>query len=170
MRRGYVHLYTGTGKGKTTAGLGLALRAWGAGLRVCFLQFLKTRSSSECHALSRLPGLVWKNFGRGRYIVRPLTGDRKCVAAGLQALRRIFARAEFDLVVADELITAIGLGLAGEAEVLACLELRPQSLELVLTGQPASAGLKRAADLVTEMREVKHYFQKGVKARRGIEF
>lgn len=169
--KGQVHIYTGAGKGKTTAALGLALRAAGAGLRVCFVQFLKGRPTSEIALLEKLPGLALMRFGRPGFIYgRPTARDRALARAGWSAVRAALASGEFDVVVADEICAAVNLELVSETEVLEGLRLRSGRVEAVLTGRGATARMRRAADLVTEMREKKHYFKKGIKARKGIEY
>ena len=168
---GRLQIYTGDGKGKTTAAVGLAVRAAGAGLRVYFGQFLKSGRSSECRLLSRLaPALTVEAYGRGRLIRgRPAAADRDAAAAGLRRLRDAITGGRYDVVIADELIVAMNLGLLPAQDVLDMLEARPRGVELVLTGRGAAARLLRRADLVTEMRNVRHYFDRGVKARKGIE-
>lgn len=167
---GYVHIYTGDGKGKTTAVLGLAVRALGAGWRVGWFQFLKARPTAEHRVLRGLDRFTLRRYGRSGWVRgRPRTEDRVRARAGLNALGAALSSGRFDLVVADELCTAIGLGVLDEASVLAVMAQRPRGVELVLTGRGATPCLCRTADLVTEMRERKHYLARGVRARRGIE-
>ncbi len=168
---GYVHIYTGTGKGKTTAALGLILRAAGAGLSVLLVQFLKRAEYSEHEALKLLGSRVTvRTFGGERRIGSPATDeDRRLAREGLAFLGTALASGAYDLVVADEIVVAAHLGLIAEEEVLALLDVRPPSVELVLTGRYAGRELLERADLVTEMQEIRHYFAKGVPARRGIE-
>ncbi len=168
--QGYVHIYTGDGKGKTTAALGLAVRALGAGWRVGWFQFLKARPTAEHRVLQGLDRFTLRRFGRIGWVRgRPGAKDRARARAGLKALGAALRYGRFDLVAADELCTAIALGVLDEAAVLAVLAQRPCGVELVLTGRGATPRLCRTADLVTEMRERKHYFTRGVRARRGIE-
>jgi len=168
---GCVHVYTGTGKGKTTAALGLILRAAGAGLSVLLVQFLKRAEYSEHEALKLLVDRVTvRTFGGERRIGAPATDeDRRLAGEGLAFLGTALASGAYDLVVADEIVVAAHLGLIAEEEVLALLDVRPPSVELVLTGRYAGRELMERADLVTEMQEIRHYFAKGVPARRGIE-
>jgi len=169
--QGYVQVYTGDGKGKTTAALGLVLRAVGAGLRVFVGQFIKGREYSEIQALhEHLPAVTVEQFGHGRFIRNaPAAEDIEAAQRGLARLREVLAGGHYDLVVADEACTAVQAGLFGEDDLLAVLDARPASVELVLTGRAAGARLQARADLVTEMRCVKHYFSEGVKGRPGIE-
>jgi cob(I)alamin adenosyltransferase len=169
--KGYVQIYTGDGKGKTTAALGLALRAVGAGLRVCFIKFLKGRISSEDRLLRKLPGLKLLWFGQEQFLRgRPTALDKSQARAGLAAVSAALAGGACDLVIADEICVAAALGVIAEEDVLACIRRRPRGIELVLTGRGATPRLRRAADLVTEMKAVKHYFRSGVRARRGVEY
>ncbi len=168
---GYVHVYTGTGKGKTTAALGLILRAAGAGLSVLLVQFLKKAEYCEHEALKFLGDRITvRTFGGERRIGSPATDeDRRLAREGLAFLGTALASGAYDLVVADEIVVAAHLGLLLKEEMLALLDVRPPSVELVLTGRYASQELLERADLVTEMQEIRHYFAKGVPARRGIE-
>ncbi len=173
LGRGYTHVYTGDGKGKTTASLGLALRAAGNGLRVLVLQFLKgNEMTGERKAIVRLAPFV-EIRPRGRAgVLRPdeFTQEDKVLAmeALVEGCRESTSRA-WDMIVLDEINTACSLGLIPVARVLEIMDAKPEGLELVLTGRGAPAEVIEKADLVTEMREVKHYFNSGVKARRGIE-
>ncbi|ADU66412.1 cob(I)yrinic acid a,c-diamide adenosyltransferase [Desulfurispirillum indicum] len=171
LPQGYVQIYTGNGKGKTTAALGLALRCAGAGGRVFFCQFLKKGDSSEWAALQQLQQrITHRAFGSGKFIRgEPAEEDRQLARAGLEEARRALQSATYDLVVLDELIAALNRQLVSRAEIQELLALRPAHTELVLTGRNAPDFLLQQADLVSEMREVKHYFQQGVAARRGME-
>ncbi len=169
--KGYVQIYTGDGKGKTTAALGLVLRAAGAGLRVFVGQFIKGREYSEIRALrEHLPAVTVEQFGLGRFIRQaPAPEDIAAARQGLARLREALTGGGYDVVVADEACTAVQAGLFGEDDLLALLDVRPATVELVLTGRAAGARLQARADLVTEMRCVKHYFAAGVAGRPGIE-
>jgi cob(I)alamin adenosyltransferase len=169
--RGYVHVYTGNGKGKTTAALGLALRAVGAGLRVYLAQFIKKGDYSEINALKRLSDdVTLEQFGCGRF-TKGKVGDEDIAAArrGLARIKEILSSGEFELVILDEANVAVTHGLITEQELLDIIDLKPEHMELVITGRNAPAGIVNKADLVSEVRAIKHYFQKGVKARIGIE-
>ncbi len=164
-------IYTGCGKGKTTAAFGLALRAAGHGKRVFIGQFLKHEYSGETIPLKLLPSVVHELFGATRSVYEPVSErDEKAARAGMERARALLASGSFDLVILDELNVAVARGLVPVEEVLALVALRPASCELVVTGRDAHPRLVEAADLVTEMRPVKHYIDKGVAAREGIEY
>lgn len=169
--KGYVHVYTGDGKGKTTAALGLALRAAGAGLRVFVAQFLKAQEYSELAALARFADLVTVHqYGTGRFVRgRPTVEDRERAAAGFAEAEAAVLAGRHELVILDEVNVAVRYGLVPLEELLALIRAKPEGVELVLTGRHADPALIEAADLVTEMRAVKHYFREGVGARVGVE-
>jgi cob(I)alamin adenosyltransferase len=170
-QRGYVQVYTGDGKGKTTAALGLAVRAAGAGLRVFIGQFVKGRPSSEQAALDRFGDTITlRQFGRECFIHgAPTAEDIRCAEAGLDEARRVLEDGRHALVILDEANVAVQLGLFPVERILDLLAVRPPHVELVLTGRGADPRVLAQADLVTDMRAVKHYFARGVPARRGIE-
>ncbi|HRT93332.1 MAG TPA: cob(I)yrinic acid a,c-diamide adenosyltransferase [Planctomycetota bacterium] len=171
--RGYVQLYTGDGKGKTTAALGLALRAAGHGLRSYIGQFVKGRPSGEHEAVRRLGGLITiELYGSGRFLSRaqpPDPAEAARAREGLARARAAMLSGDYRIVVLDEVCVAIRLGLLSVAEVLGVIREKPQAVELVLTGGDPPFELAEAADLVTDMLCGKHYFRKGVEAREGIE-
>jgi cob(I)alamin adenosyltransferase len=172
LGKGYVHLYTGNGKGKTTAALGLALRAAGAGLRVFIAQFAKGSATSELESLKKLSKRVTvKQFG-GRQFIKGNSSkiDRMRAARGMAGVKCVLSKGRYDMVVLDELCGACRHNLVSTKEVLAILESRPEGIEVIITGRNAPEELMEAADIVTEMKEVKHYFIRGVSARRGIEY
>ena len=169
--QGFVQVYTGDGKGKTTAALGLALRAAGAGLRVYFGQFIKNGDYSELRALARFADRVTvAQFGLGRFVGRePAPEDRAAARQGLREIHNALVSGAYDLVIGDEANVAASRGLIGEADLLELIDQRPPQVELVLTGRGAPAAVLARADLVTEMRAVRHYYDQGVGARVGIE-
>jgi cob(I)alamin adenosyltransferase len=171
--QGFIHVYTGDGKGKTTAALGLALRAAGAGLRVLFAQFVKGMRYSEVSALERLSDLVtMRQYGRSCFIrKRPEREDIDAARAGLDEIRAMFDRGGdgYRLFILDEANIATHFDLFSADELLDLLDRKPRGAELVITGRKADPRVLERADLVTEMREVKHYYAKGVEARTGIE-
>jgi cob(I)alamin adenosyltransferase len=173
MTTGYVQVYTGDGKGKTTAAMGLAFRAAGRGLRTFVAQFLKGRPTGEIEAAKKLaPLVVIEQFGREGFLTAkagPAAEDIALARAGLDRAREALASGSYDIVVLDEVNTAVHLKVLAEADVLDLIDRRPAAVELVLTGRRAPASFVERADLVTEMRAVKHYFDRGVQAREGIE-
>jgi cob(I)alamin adenosyltransferase len=172
LKIGLTHVYTGDGKGKTSAALGLALRAVGRGLRVHVVQFLKGhRDYGEHIVAKRIPGLEITACGRGEYIEgSPTPRDMALAAEALERAREIIGSGDYNIVVLDEVNVALELGLIEKDAILEIIDSKPGNLELVLTGRGAPPEIVEAADLVTEMREVKHPFGKGVKARKGIEY
>ncbi len=170
MEKGYIHLYTGNGKGKTTAALGLSLRAVCAGNSVYFGQFVKGMKYSETKAVEYLPNFEMHQFGRNCFIYNePTEEDIKAARDGLDMCKEILSNGEYDIVVLDELNIALHYKLFPVEEVIDMLENKDSHVEVIITGRYAPEGLIKIADLVTEMKEVKHYYQKGVKAREGIE-
>jgi len=171
--RGYVQVYTGDGKGKTTAALGLALRAVGAGLRVFIAQFIKgpEYEYSEINALKNyLPMVTLKQYGRGCFITgNPTPEDLELAQAGLREIQTLMAAGAFDVLILDEANIATHFGLLKVEELVELIRQKPPNLEIVLTGRRAAPEIIAIADLVTEMREVKHYYHQGVTARLGIE-
>lgn len=170
---GYIHIYTGNGKGKTTSALGLALRAAGAGQKVCILQFMKGRPGSEHRALERFNDMVTVELMGHEDFYLPGEGKKDMHAAlarkGLDRSLEVLKSGKYFLVVLDEVITAIDMGLINEADVITLMREKPEKTELVLTGRGATDTLIQYADLVTDMRQVSHYYEKGVTARPGIE-
>ncbi len=172
MEDARVQVYTGDGKGKTTAALGLALRAGGQGFRVFIGQFAKGRPCGELVSLARLADLITvRQYGRERFIRAPAPAeDVRLAREGWGEAAGVVRRAEADLVILDEIGIALHFGLVPLEEVLRLLDERPPSVELVLTGRKMPEEVLARADLVTEMREVRHYHHRGIGARRGIEF
>ncbi len=171
LSKGYVQVYTGDGKGKTTAALGLALRAAGHGMRTYIGQFMKGQHYGELEALRGHPYITIEQYGDVRCIRREEVTPRHIAQArrGLERARKAMLSGAYDIVVLDEVNVSIWFGLLTVEEVLDLIEQKPPDVELVLTGRRAPQELIDRADLVTEMREVKHYYQQGVMARQGIE-
>ena len=169
--KGYVQIYTGDGKGKTTAALGLALRAAGAGLKVFISQFVKGMEYSEIKALKKFEGdIEIRQFGRRCFIhEKPGEEDIKLAREGLEETRRKLDSGEYDLVMLDEANIAVHFDLFSVEELIEAIKSRPKNVEVVVTGRKAHPKLIEIADLVTEMKEVKHYYTAGVEAREGIE-
>jgi cob(I)alamin adenosyltransferase len=170
--RGYVQVYTGEGKGKTTAAFGLALRAAGHGKRVYIGQFMKGQPSGEVAALDHHPQITVEQFGSPGCIGRDevIPGHRSDASGGLARASAALTSGDYDLVVLDELDVAVWFDLLSERDCAELIEARPALVELVITGRSAPRTVLERADLVTEMREVKHYYRRGVAARAGIEF
>ena len=168
---GYIHVYTGDGKGKTTAALGLALRAAGAGLDVFIGQFIKGLRYNEIDALQRYKDRITiQQFGRGCFIFRePENEDQEAARQGLNVAHQILQHASHRVVILDEINVAVQCGLCTVNEVLSLIDAKPSHVELVLTGRGASPEVLARADLITEMQAVRHYYQNGIEARVGIE-
>lgn len=176
MKKGLILVNTGDGKGKTTAGLGLSLRAWGNGMRVLILQFIKgSWKYGELEAIKKLQEID------GRIEIRPLGLGLMCkdddkekhIAAAAEALRlaeQEITSEKYDLIILDEINYAVNFGLISMEGVLSMLDKKPQALHLLLTGRAARPELIERADLVTEMKEIKHPFKDGIQAQIGIEF
>jgi len=169
--KGYCHVYTGNGKGKTTAAFGLALRAVGAGYRVYIGQFVKGMEYSELSAFRSLGDAVTvRQFGRGCFIDgAPVAEDIAAARKGLQEIKEVLASGRYQVVILDEANIATRYGLISVEELLDLITGKPDPVELVITGRDADPRVIEAADLVTEMKEIKHYYKKGVQARKGIE-
>ena len=166
-----IQVYTGNGKGKTTAAFGLALRAAGAGLNVYIGQFVKGRCYSEIKALKKVDKIKIEQFGRGCFIKKsPKEIDIQMASAGLKRLNGIIAARKYRVVILDEVNIAVKLKLIPLSGLLELIKSTPKQIELVLTGRDAHPEIIKLADLVSQVNEVKHYYAKGVKARRGIEF
>ena len=170
---GQVHVYTGDGKGKTTAAFGLAIRSLGQGKKVGIIQFLKSKPSGEVMALAQTDKfknkLLIKSFGQNKLIKKPTKKDIKEAKRGLKEAKKIL-KSDFDLIILDEINVAIAFGLLNVKKVIAALESRPIGTNVVLTGRRAHLKLLEVADLVTEMRKIKHPFDRGIKAKKGIEY
>ena len=169
--KGYIQVYTGNGKGKTTAALGLAIRAAGAGFKVFIAQFIKMGEYSEIKALKRFNDLILvEQFGSSGFI-KDKSSDYDIEAArkGVEKIKAVFGSGQYNVVIMEEANVAAKLGLLSVEDILEIMVEKPKDVELVITGRDADSRIIEKADLVTEMKEVKHYFQKGVKARTGIE-
>ena len=174
LSRGLIQVYTGDGKGKTTCALGLALRAVGQGFQVYMVQFMKGRETGELRAAAErlAPDMTMRSFGRpGLVKLRaPAPEDLALVREAWDLARQVILAGEHDLVILDEINLALAHNLIPLAEGLEALRRRPPWVEVVLTGRQAPPELIELADLVTEMRLLKHYYAAGVPARRGIEW
>jgi cob(I)alamin adenosyltransferase len=169
--QGYVHVYTGNGKGKTTAALGLAIRAAGAGMRVYIAQFVKGMHYSELDALERYADrITLKQYGRDCFIEKePDPADVAAARKGLEEVKSVLASGDYQMIVLDEANIATRYNLFSVDELIDLIRSKPESVELVVTGRNADSKVVAMADLVTEMKEIKHYYNRGVQARPGIE-
>lgn len=171
--KGYVQVYTGNGKGKSTAALGLAFRAMGRGLKTYIGQFMKGQHYGELEAAKiLLPHITIEQYGRDTFIHiqnPPPEEDLRLSHDGLNKSRKAMFSGDYDVVILDEIITAHYFHLVSLAEIMDMVANKPEQVELVLTGRYAPPELIAAADLVSEIVEVKHYYRRGIYARRGIE-
>lgn len=173
LERGLVQVYTGDGKGKTTAAIGLAMRALGNGLKVYMIQFMKGQifygelKIAEEYA----PDFVIKQCGRPDFVnpKNPDSIDIKIANEALEHVRDILKRGEYDIVILDEINVALKFGLVRLKDVVELIKIKPAHVELILTGRYAHPEIIELADLVTEMKPVKHYYDRGIEAREGIE-
>ena len=173
LERGLVQVYTGNGKGKTTAALGLSLRAIGRGLKVIFFQFMKGQSYGELESVKRLsPDLTIIQLGRDGFVDRkyPEPRDYQLARAGVQLASEAISSGKYDIVVLDEMNCIVDFNLVKIEELISLIDSKSETLELVITGRNAHPDIIERADLVTEMKEVKHCFNAGQDARIGIEF
>lgn len=171
LERGIVQVYTGTGKGKTTAALGLALRCIGRGLKVYMVQFMKGCEYNEHDAIKKIDVFEFKCFGRAEFVdkKKPAKIDIEQARDGLRHAKDIINSGKYDVVILDELNVALDYKLVALEDVLELIENKPRHVELVLTGRYAPPELVRVAELVTEMLDIKHPYANGLQARAGIE-
>lgn len=171
LESGLIHVYTGDGKGKTTAALGLVLRMEGAGGRSAIVQFMKGWPYSELNALALLPNVTVVQTGRPDYIRPESLTDKDFSEAerGMAAAREFLRSKWYDLVVLDEINVAVSFGLISVHDVVCALQEKSRCVEAVLTGRNPPDDILRMADLVTEMRDVRHPYEKGILARKGID-
>jgi len=169
----FVQIYTGNGRGKTSAAVGLAVRAAGNGLKVLFMQIMKNYPYSELSALKKLEEKIeTRQVGNDDFVLekrKPTRSEKQSVKDALRKVESEMQSGKYDLVIFDEICVAIYFGLVNETEVLEILKNKPANTELILTGRYCSERLVGAADLVTEMKEVKHYYTKGVLSRKGFD-
>ncbi len=173
LEEGYVHLYTGNGKGKTTAAMGLALRAAGAGLKTVIVQFMKGQHYSELESVKKLEGLIRiEQFGSKKFC-KPGNEDfaehYELFRKGYKFAREAINNDKYDIVILDEIVTSLLFDLVKTDEIIDLIKIKPKNKELILTGRNAPEELINTCDLVTEMKEIKHYYNSGVIARKGIE-
>ncbi len=173
LEKGLVQVYTGNGKGKTSAAFGSALRAVGRGLRVYIIQFIKGGFDyGELYIAKKIPRLTLTAFGRGKFITEMPPSDRDVELAreAFELAKKTVESGKYDMVILDEINIVINLRMIGVNDVIQLIKNKPQHVELILTGRNAPKEIIEAADLVTEMREVKHPYAQGVQPRKGIEY
>lgn len=171
-KNGLIHLYMGTGKGKTTAALGLGLRAIGAGLQAHMIQFMKGSESNEAKAIKQLQHFSIKNVGRNVFLTENVHEpiDEKLAQKGLNYAKNIIKKQTCDMLILDEITIAVAFHLLKKEEVIDILKNKPAELTIVLTGRIADDEFISLADLVTNMNEVKHPYQKGGKPKPGFDY
>ena len=176
LKNGYVQIYTGNGKGKTTAALGLAMRAAGNEYNVFMVQFLKGSKTGEIESIKKLaPFFNIFRFEKKRGFFFTLNDEekmelRKEVQKAFEFCVEALKEGKCDLLIMDEIMGALSNGLISEEQLLELIENKPHNIELILTGRNAPEAIINKADLVTEMKDIKHYFNEGVPSREGIEF
>ncbi len=171
MNKGYIQIYTGNGKGKTTAALGLSVRAVCANKSVFFAQFMKGQDYAELDAIKYLPNFKLKQYGSPNFIIKKASKkDIKLAKEGLKEVSDIIINGDYDIVVLDELNMAIYFELISVKEVIKLLDKKNIKTEIIITGRNAPVELIDYADLVSEIKEVKHYYNQGLIARKGIEY
>lgn len=166
-----VHFYTGTGKGKTTAAFGLALRASGLNKSIFIAQFVKGMHYAELDSVKLLKNIVLKQFGRDCFIEKePVIEDILAAEKGFEEVKKIVTTDDYDIVILDEIFIALYYNLILSDDIKKMIKSKSHKIELILTGRYAPEDLFQYADLITEMKEIKHYYNTGVEARAGIEF
>ena len=171
---GKIHVYTGNGSGKTKASLGLALRAIGRGLNVVMIQFMKGQETGERLVQKKLePNFKIYNFGQDHFIEKSDTDkkeDKKQAHKALSFAKKVVLSEDIDVLILDEINVVLDFGLIPENKVFELLNKKPKGIEVVLTGRGVSERILEIADLVTEMKKIKHYYDRGLQARKGIEY
>ena len=172
MEKGYIHVYTGNGKGKTTSAIGLGIRAAGAGLKVHMLQFMKGRRYSELNTLDKIKNFTYSQHGRDEFVNKknPEKIDINLAQEGFKQVKKLIKSNKYDMIILDEINVAVDFNLIALDDVLKLIKEKPEKLEIVLTGRYANPKIIKIADYVTEMLEINHPYQKGVQARKGFDF
>ncbi len=175
MKRGLIQIYTGDGKGKTTAAVGLAVRARGHNLRVCYIYFHKDPEKKAYGEFKLLEKFGVDVFGFARkhpHFSKDLAAEdvrRECLN-GLEFIKKLYQEEKYDIVILDEIVISLRDGFLEEEEILEILEMKPEELELVLTGRGATEKIVEKADLVSEIKKIKHPYDSGMQGREGIEY
>lgn len=172
LEKGFVHIYTGNGKGKTTAAIGLGIRATGEGLKVYMIQFMKGRRYSEIDALENIKDFTVIQFGRDEFVSKenPEQIDIDLARKGFEHAKEIIKNGEHDLIILDEINVAVDFKLIPLKDVLKLMNEKPEKVELVLTGRYVHPDMVKQADLVSEILEIKHPYQNGIQSRKGIDW
>ena len=173
LEKGFTQVYTGNGKGKSTAAIGQAVRAAGYGLKTYIAQFMKEYPYSELKSLEQLKEWITiEQFAGDDFVIRkelPNKIEMDQARRGLEAAKAKMLKGKYDIIILDEILVSIHFGLFNDEEVMTFMKLKPENVELILTGRYCPDKILEAADLVTEMKNIKHYYQEGVVARKGIE-
>lgn len=173
LKKGFIQVYTGNGKGKTTAALGQAIRSSGSGMKSLIIQFMKDFPYGELRALKSLEPLITiEQYGNDTFVFEkrpPEVKEKEEIQRGLKRASESLLSGEYDLVILDEICVCFYFGLLDLDDVMPLLSMKPENVELILTGRYCPEEILDMADLVTEMREIKHYYQKGITSRKGIE-
>ena len=172
MEKGYIHVYTGNGKGKTTSAIGLGIRASGAGYKVHMLQFMKGRKYSELITIDNVKNFSYSQHGRDEFVNKknPEQIDIDLAKEGFEHAKKLVKSEKYDMIILDEINVAVDYNLLKLNDLLDLIEYKPKGLELVLTGRYADKEFIKIADYVTEMLEIKHPYQQGIEARKGCDF
>jgi len=175
VKRGLVHIYTGNGKGKTTAAMGLALRASGYGYKIFILQFLKARKTGEKLAVKNIDSITYKRANTSaKFTVQMNEKEKKVLKEEIkkswQDLKNNMSKSNYDILILDEIMAVINNKFISEKQIIDFVDSKPRELEVVMTGRNAPQKLIERADYVTEMKLIKHPFTQNIKARKGIEF
>lgn len=172
LEKGFIHIYTGNGKGKTTAAIGLGIRATGEGLKVYMIQYMKGRRYSESDALKNMKNFTVVQFGRDEFVSKenPEQIDIDLARKGFEHAKEIIKNGEHDLIILDEINVAVDFKLIPLKDVLKLMDEKPEKVELVLTGRYVHPDMVKQADLVSEILEIKHPYQNGIQSRKGIDW
>jgi len=172
LEKGLIQVYTGDGKGKTTAALGLALRAYGRGLRTVIIQFMKKGDYGEVRAIEQIDGISIEQYGLPSFVVKgkEKPEDYEAAERGLARAIEVMENRECDILILDELNITLYFGLLRIADVVEALHKKPEEMEIVITGRSLPQEIADIADLITEMKMIRHPYEKGIGAREGIEF